>query len=539
MVKQRKINRYVTVLIAVISWLSANALDLPTKTINDKEYYYYKVESKESIYSVSRKLGVSKEDIIKYNPSVADGLRKHITLYFPVSAFPNETESSTVKIQEAEAGPKTSIYKVKGDETLYSIARNNGLTVRDIEKVNPNLSTLKKGQYINLPDREKVTEVIEHEPKAGNDSTIDIQETTQTDYSPGNGSIDIAILLPFMLDEEAPSKRALLYTDFYKGFLIAADSLRNIESPINIYTYDTADSTELVKEILKNSDLKKADIIIAPDNDEHLKIITDFASINGSMVMNIFSVKNGLYISHDNILHANIPQKEMYKKAISHFVKNLGGYTPVFIVNSETCGDKEEYVTMLKSCLDSESEHYEEVFFTSALQVEDLSSLNDSTRYIFIPQSGSHAELNKILPTLISVKEQSTDHNRIKISGYPEWTTFRGETLERMHELNATVYSRFYNNPESRQSQRISELFKKWYGSDMISTAPLQGTLGFDTGMFILSMYSNHGKLTDVPAYTGVQNGFRFTNSDNAKGNINDTLYFINFRPDGTVEKTE
>ncbi len=537
MVKQRKINRYITVLIAVISWLSANALDLPTKTINDKEYYYYNVESKESIYSVSRKLGVSKEDIIKYNPSVADGLRKHITLYFPVSAFSNETESATAKSQETEQ--KTSTYKVKGDETLYSIARNNGLTVRDIEKVNPNLSTLKKGQYIKLPDREKITEVTEPEVKAENDSTINIQETTQTNNSPENDSIDIAILLPFMLDEEPPSKRALLYTDFYKGFLIAADSLRNIELPINIYTYDTADSTELVKEVLKSSDMKKADIIIAPDNDEHLKIITDFASINGSKVMNIFSVKNGLYISHDNVLHANIPQKEMYQKATSHFVKNLDGYTPVFIVNSEMHGDKEEYVTMLKSCLDSESEHYEEVFFTSALQVEDMSSLNDSTRYIFIPQSGSHAELNKILPTLIATKEQSTDPNRIKISGYPEWITFRGETLERMHELNATVYSRFYNNPECRQSQRISELFKKWYGTDMISTAPLQGTLGFDTGMFILSMYSNHGKLIDVPAYTGVQNGFKFTNTDNAKGNINDTLYFINFRPDGTVEKTE
>ncbi len=528
----RKFNRYVMALIAVISWLSANALDLPTKTINGKDYYYYKVESKESIYSVSHKLGISKEEIIKYNPSVADGLRKHITLYFPVSAFTDTTESTN------ESGQKTSTYKVKDKETLYSIARNNGLTVRDIEEVNPDLSILKKGQYINLPDRVKVTEVTTQEDSIRNDSIINISDSLQTNVLQENGSIDIAILLPFMLDDENPPKRALLYTDFYKGFLIAVDSLRNIGTPVNIYTYDTADSTELVKEILKNNDLKKADIIIAPENDEHLSAITGFASNNGCKVMNIFSVKNNLYITHDNILHANIPQKEMYQKATSHFIKNLDGYTPVFIANSETRGDKEEYVSMLKSSLDSDSEHYEEVFFTSALQIEDLSSLNDSTRYIFIPKSGSHAELNKILPTLISYKEQSPDPNRIRLSGYPEWITFRGETLERMHELNTTIYSRFYNDPESIQSHRISELYKKWYGSEMIPTAPLQGTLGFDTGMFILSMYSNDGRPVDIPAYTGIQNGFRFTKPDNAKGSINDTLYFISFLPDGTIKKT-
>lgn len=532
MVMPRKFNRYATALIAVISWLSANALDLPTKTINYKEYYYYKVESKESIYSVSRKLGVSKEDIIKYNPSVADGLRKHITLYFPVSAFADATESTK------ESGQKTSTYKVKDKETLYSIARNNGLTVRDIEEVNPDLSILKKGQYINLPDRVKVTEVTAQKDSIKNDSIASIPDTVQSTGPQENGSIDIAILLPFMLDEENPSKRALLYTDFYKGFLIATDSLRNTIQPVNIYTYDTADSTGLVNEILKRDDMKKADIIIASENDEHLRAITDFASINGCKVMNIFSVKNNLYTTHDNILHANIPPKEMYKKATSHFVRNLDGYTPVFIVNSETHGDKEEYVTMLKSCLDSESEHYEEIFFTSALQVEDLSSLNDSTQYIFVPQSGSHAELNKILPTLISFKGQSPDPRRIRLSGYPEWTTFRGETLERMHELNTTVYSRFFNDPECIQSQRISELFKKWYGTEMIPTAPLQGTLGFDTGMFILSMYSNYGRLIDIPAYNGIQNGFRFSKPDSARGNINDTLYFIDFLPDGTIKKT-
>lgn len=541
-------SRIIAGIIIAVSCLSADAIDLPTKKINNKEYYYYQTENKQTIYSISRKLGISTDDIIKYNPSVADGLRKHIVLYFPVSAFNNESSDGN-NSDDDNNNDNASIYVVKDNETLYSIAKKNGLTVREIENANPDLTTLKKGRHIRLPDREKVVEVIEEpadatdkpETETNNENReipAEPDKTTTPEVTKPD-AINIAIMLPFMLDDENPSKQALLFTDFYKGFLIAADSLRNIGTPINIYAYDTADSLNLVKEILKRDEMKKMNAIIAPEDGTQLEEIVKFGNKQGYNVINIFSVKDELYRTHANMLHANIPHKAMYGKAIDHLIENLDGYTPVFVVNSEGNDDKAEFIIALKSRLNSGNGHYEEVFFTSALQIEDVASLNDSTRYIFIPQSGSHAELNRILPTLKTLREQTPEAtDRLRLFGYPEWTTFRGETLERMHEFNTLVYSRFYNEADSYPTRQLSKTFKKWYGTEMRPTAPVQGILGFDTGMFVISSLHKDGNLTDIPAYSGIQSGFYFVNPENAKGYINETLYFINFRPDGTIVKT-
>ncbi len=522
-----KLNRLIAFIIITTGWLSVEALDLPTKKINDKDYYYYQVESNETIYSISNKLGISKDEIIKYNPSVADGLRRYVTLYFPV---PYSSEQHTT-------------YIVKDNETLYSIARKNNLTVSELEQANPGITIIKKGQTINIPIKNEINDEVKKTPtqkirhRFGEDNLkrpqpikLDIEKNFLKE-------INIAIMLPFMLEDATPSKQALLFTDFYKGFLIAADSLRNIGTPIHISAYDTADSLDIVKEILKREELKKMNIIIAPDDNKQLELISNFCQKNNCDMLNIFSVKNDLYLTNDKVLHANIPHNAMYEKAIDYLINHLDGYTPVFVINNDGAEDKVEFINLLKSKLNNSSEHYEEIFFTAALQIEDLASLNDSTRYLFIPQSGSQTELNKIIHTLITLKDQSSDTSRIRLFGYPEWTTFRGETLEQMHQLNTFVYSRFYNEDDSYHYKNYSSVFKKWYGNEMLSTAPIQGILGFDTGMFVISSLHKYAKLTDIPLYNGIQSGFKFINPDNVKGDINETLYFIHFHPTGIIDK--
>ena len=68
--------------IAAFSILSASCialaaqLNLPVRTIGGEEYYYRQVKKKETIYGISKELGIKKDDIVKYNPSVAAGLQK-------------------------------------------------------------------------------------------------------------------------------------------------------------------------------------------------------------------------------------------------------------------------------------------------------------------------------------------------------------------------------------------------------------------------------------------------------------------------------
>ena len=57
-------------------------LNLPTKTLGTERFYYYEVGKNETIHDVATKIGVSKEDIIKFNPSARNGLVKKQLIFW-------------------------------------------------------------------------------------------------------------------------------------------------------------------------------------------------------------------------------------------------------------------------------------------------------------------------------------------------------------------------------------------------------------------------------------------------------------------------
>ena len=127
--------------------LQAAVKDLPTKKVNGNLYHYYEVTSKETVYSLCYKLDTTKEEIIRHNPAVADGLRKGMVLFFPVE------ESQPAK--EAPAAPAAAeqviSHHVSRGETIFGIARKYGLSTEDVIAQNPVLKNgLKAGQTIKL-----------------------------------------------------------------------------------------------------------------------------------------------------------------------------------------------------------------------------------------------------------------------------------------------------------------------------------------------------------------------------------------------------
>ena len=166
------------------------------------------------------------------------------------------------------------------------------------------------------------------------------------------------------------------------------------------------------------------------------------------------------------------------------------------------------------------------------LESADLRALPTDGNYTFIPTSSRQADLNRTMPGIIEWRDEAVTP-MVRLFGYPEWTTFRGETLDNMHNLNTTVYSRFYTHEDAPRTHDIDAKYKKWYGNRMENAVPRQGLLGFDTGMFVIPYL-----LHEASSYDGVQNGYFFTTAGDGAGSYNDALYFINFRPGNIIEKS-
>jgi LysM repeat protein len=128
------------ILISLASFTPADSLR--TEVINGKTFIIHRVETKETLFSISRKYGVALLSVVENNPGADSGLDIGQELKVPYS--PN----NRTKTKEG------TIHRVGQKETLYSIAKQYGVTVEDLKSWN-NLSNagLKMGQELLIKDK--------------------------------------------------------------------------------------------------------------------------------------------------------------------------------------------------------------------------------------------------------------------------------------------------------------------------------------------------------------------------------------------------
>lgn len=128
------------------------------ENLDGKQVIIHKVEPKETYYSLGRKYNVSPLSIMEFNHNAA--LHPNDIVKIPTqrefkkapttfSSEPNQT-TSTLKITK---------HKVKAKETLYSIAKDYGMSVEDLKKLNH-----LKNNDLAIGKVLKVTEAVEEKP---------------------------------------------------------------------------------------------------------------------------------------------------------------------------------------------------------------------------------------------------------------------------------------------------------------------------------------------------------------------------------------
>lgn len=593
----------VAVLAAAIAVSSAcaAALDLPVKTINGTRYYCYTVHRLDNVLGVADLLGISRAQIVKYNPWAADGLKQGQVLTFPVSDF-GEPAPSAATEPETTSGSGTSTevpgtirYVVQKDETLFGVAKKFGVEPEDIIAYNPLAETgVRNGQVLLIPrktdsepEAEKPAQSVQNAvqktvpeaalaaeptptatpaPEANDDNNnadadkedVNAEEANtphvevmcspeEADTAAVEREFTVVLMQPFMLGDEKASRAANLITDFYKGFLVAADTLVGSASAPHaaVIAIDTRNNTAAVAEILANDRrIAEADVIIAPDNNEQLKLIADYGREHHIPVLNVGGARSNEYLTNSSVMQALIPSQMMLDKAADAFVDGLDGYTPVFLRNTNGHEDKLGFVNDIVARLAAKGINGIDVEYSGGLSYSELvEQLGDPTtglRYIFLPTSGTLSEFNKFSGAVEKYrKELLLAEGDSRLFGYPEWSAFRGDPLKSLYSLKTTIYTRSFSTPDSPETRGVNNSFVKWFGRPMVDGVPTQGLMGYDTGMYVLgalaagALGDNDGRHYD---YRGVQSSFSFRHITDADGAVNQALYIVDFLPGETID---
>ncbi len=122
--------------------------NLEIHKVNGKDYYIHTIEAGNTLYAVSRMYAIPIKDLLKANPSAANGYAIGDRIMIPLKEVKRKDFSQSVEVDG-----NYLIHKVEKKNTLYAISKEYDVDQKDIIAENPEIATegLKEGMEIRIP----------------------------------------------------------------------------------------------------------------------------------------------------------------------------------------------------------------------------------------------------------------------------------------------------------------------------------------------------------------------------------------------------
>lgn len=502
--------------------------------VKEENYRYHTISPKETLYSVSRTYSLTPEDIIAANTGLSINtfqIGKTIRIPFFES---NETFSS----YEGPVVVEQKRHKVKRGETLYSIAQQYEVSVDDIKKQNPSVSSsdLNTNSELTIPVKKVDRELARQDAVNESRANVLLSQRKKTDKI---NVMQVGLLMPFLEKNDGQPVRI---QEYYEGFLMAVDKLKKQGANLELYVFDigTEKNTKKLESLLTTMEIQNLDLIVGGVSDNQIKILSDFSKSKNIKYVIPFSSKNTEVLNNGNVFQVNTPQAQLYTKASQVFVNKFNKSNIVFLATGEN-DKKDDLITIMKNDLKIKSIPFQSVLISESMSESMLPILDTTKRNILIPASGDIGILGQVFEALNELKETNPEID-IDLFGYPEWQTYEQNYLKDYHNHGTYLYSSFYVDKNALETEEFERDFKKWYKRDLQKTYPQYAMLGYDTGLYFLTALYKYGRNfeTNINALkvNTTQFAFDFERANNWGGFINTGMYLVNYNTDSTITKS-
>ncbi len=478
-------------------------------------YATHEVKVGETFYSLSKKYGVTIDDIKKINPSLQDKLIAGKVIYIPA-----------LVTQEVKC---RLMYKIKKNDTVYSLCKKYGINEAEFYAANPKLELkngkLKRKQEVCIPFQSEKVKVKPVEEK--------VEEVFVE-------PMKIAFILPFNLDRKDYTTINLKMLDFYEGFLLAVDELRLDGLFADIYAYDETQYDSLgLNKLLSKPELKNMDIIVGPYNSAHLPKIIEFAQTNSINIIVPFSSKENYAALGNKVFQLNAPQAAFYGKVYDTFIRNNADNNIVFLHTNER-GDNEAYYSGFKAALSAKGINYN-VIDVQSLEEKLMPLLDNDKKNVIVSVSATEGAFKRMVHSFDRIPGLGTKN--VSVFGLPNWLQFAELQKDNFIKYNCSFFTRFLYDETSQGVKRFQQKFQQSFNRVQCKSFPMYGVMGFDLGMYFLTGYYRHSdkffdNVNGLEVIT-LQTPLLFERESKSKGHYNNCVMIVDFKEDGTFRKTE
>lgn len=536
------------------------------RTVRDGKLYHT-IRSKETLFSLGKKYGVTPDEICAANPGLSINnfpIGKEIIIPGQQVSDEKETKKTSFKfvpVPEEDDVKIEKTHKVKRRETIEKICKKYGISQEDFFKVNPELvgKKVKRKMIVNIPAKRSKAE-IEQQPTIVVDTPpVEPEEKRFDRFS--DGKTRIAVILPFLLDRYAPEEQGRM-VEFYQGLLMAAERLKREGHSFEINTFDSGFKDKSLDSLISSGALDEMDLIIGAYYPNHNKELGRFVKDKDIPLVIPFSNKKDELHKNPMAFFVNTLQASVLPDVARNFIATFPNANVIFVEDTVK-SNKGEFIKCLTAELSRNSIPFstvtvEQISIDSEVQesnngndeeeVDILAPLRslavEGKDNIIIPLSSSKETLNSILPNLVMANVLDTALTaQFKLFGYPEWQVYAQQAREQLYEVDTYFYATFFTHFSIPEAAKFQNEFIRWYNRDLQKIFPRYGMLGYDIGyQFILSTI-NYGrelpdKINELP-FTPLQSGFKFERIDNNGAMMNKKLFFIHYTRDYNIEKID
>jgi ABC-type branched-subunit amino acid transport system substrate-binding protein len=139
------------------------------------------------------------------------------------------------------------------------------------------------------------------------------------------GYYNVAVLLPFRLDEFQSSRRSRpnqFAYDYYQGMLVAQQQLRREGVTINLQTYDVSNEEDTMVDLMNNVQFRQADLLIGPLYPRTSDLAASFATENEVVLVNPLST-DGTLLAKSTLAYLAHPSVDFQMKQAAQVASKL------------------------------------------------------------------------------------------------------------------------------------------------------------------------------------------------------------------------
>lgn len=346
-------------------------------------------------------------------------------------------------------------------------------------------------------------------------------------------AIKLGVMLPLHQDNNDGRRMV----EYYRGVLMACDSLKKKGISTDVYAWNLAENGD-INQILKDPNAAKCDLIIGPLYSKFVPHLSDFVSMNNIRLVIPFSINAPQLPENSNMFQIYQLPSTLTEVTARRMVDWFKDCHPVIVDCADSTSTKGPFTTAVRKLYDAKGISYNltslnssDANFANAFSKEkpNVVVLNSSRSKDLIAAFGK-------LSTLIAHQPEV----QLALFGYTEWMMYVNQyQLPNFHRYNVYIPAPFYTNMSSDATDSMVQKYRSNFHQDMMYALPRFAVTGFDHAMFFLTGIHHEGfRFNGIDGNTMVspiQTPLKFEQVEQG-GYQNRAYMFIHYKPDNTIE---